>query len=168
MPIYEFYCSDCHKIFKFLSRRPDPDKRPACPRCQRPELERRYSLFAVSKGLKESPASGDSAEPEIDESRLERAMQLLEREADGIQEDNPRQMAGLMRKIYDATGLKLGSTMEEAIQRMESGEDPDAIEGDLGDALEAEDPFGAGELKEARSRLRKMLPPTVDDTLYDL
>jgi hypothetical protein len=77
-------------------------------------------------------------------------------------------MAGLMRKIYEATGLKLGSTMEEAIQRMESGEDPDAIEGDLGDALEAEDPFGAGELKEARSRLRKLRPPAVDDTLYDL
>lgn len=28
MPIYEFYCSDCHAIFNFLSRQMNISKRP--------------------------------------------------------------------------------------------------------------------------------------------
>ncbi len=77
-------------------------------------------------------------------------------------------MAGLMRKLYDATGLQLGPGMEEAIRRMEAGEDPDQIEEEMGDLLEDEDPFslsGKPDLKRLRSRLA---PPQVDETLYEL
>ena len=28
MPVYEFYCSDCHAILNFLSRQVNTDKRP--------------------------------------------------------------------------------------------------------------------------------------------
>ena len=31
MPVYEFYCPDCHMIFNFLSRRIDTRKRPPPP-----------------------------------------------------------------------------------------------------------------------------------------
>jgi putative FmdB family regulatory protein len=33
MPIYEFYCPDCHTVFSFFSSRIDTAVRPACPQC---------------------------------------------------------------------------------------------------------------------------------------
>jgi putative FmdB family regulatory protein len=177
MPIYEFYCGSCHTMFSFLSRRVDTSKRPACPRCGRPQLERRTSRFAVSKGRPE-PTAGGSDVDDLDDARMDQAMDTLGRDAEGVDENDPRQVAGLMRRFYGATGLQLGGTMEEAIRRMEAGEDPDAIESELGEALEQEDPFGGGEggstddLPRASGRLkrlsRRLRPPAVDRTLYEM
>jgi putative FmdB family regulatory protein len=166
MPVYEFYCSDCHRIFNFMSRRINTTKRPDCPKCSRKRLERRVSLFSVSKGLEESD---NEDMPDIDESRLERAMEALAGEAENINEEDPRQVAGLMRKLFDSTGLDLGPGMDEAIRRMESGEDPDQIEEEMGDLLEGEDPLaGLGKKGGFKSIRRKYLPPSVDETLYEL
>ena len=33
MPIYEFACPKCRKIFSFLSKRVNPDRTPECPKC---------------------------------------------------------------------------------------------------------------------------------------
>ena len=41
-----------------------------------------------------------------------------------------------MRKLTDMTGLELGDGMQEALKRMDAGEDPDAIEAEMGDLLE--------------------------------
>jgi hypothetical protein len=57
----------------------------------------------------------------VDEAKMEEAMGLLAGEAEKIDEDDPRQAAMLMRKLSAATGLKLGSGMEEALGRMEAG-----------------------------------------------
>ena len=54
-------------------------------------------------------------------------MQMLAGEADNINEDDPRQAADLMRKLTHMTGMELGSGMEEALSRMESGEDPESV-----------------------------------------
>ena len=43
MPIYEFYCPDCHTVFSFFSSAVDTAASPACPRCSRPGLGRRPS-----------------------------------------------------------------------------------------------------------------------------
>jgi len=170
MPVYEFYCLDCHRIFNFLSRRTNTRARPGCPRCGRPKLERRISLFAVSKGLQEESGADDMPDVDIDEAGLERAVEALAREAEGMDEDDPREAGRLMRKLFDATGLKLGPGMDEAIRRMEAGEDPEKVEEDLGDVLEKEDPLAAGKGKtmSLKSLRRKVLPPSVDETLYDL
>jgi hypothetical protein len=78
-------------------------------------------------------------------------------------------MARMMRKLYDAAGMNLGKGMEEAIRRMEAGEDPDKIEEEMGDLLETEEPLLGGEAKGGLRRLsRKFTPPNVDETLYDL
>ena len=45
-------------------------------------------------------------------------------------------MAKMMRKLSDATGMKFGESMEEAMRRMEAGEDPDKIEDEMGDLLD--------------------------------
>jgi hypothetical protein len=99
---------------------------------------------------------------------MEKAMMSLAREAEKVDEENPRQAARLMRRLYDAAGLSLGSGMEEAIRRMESGEDPDQIEAEMGDLLEEEDPFGGKSLKGSKDLTKKYLPPSVDENLYEL
>ena len=49
---------------------------------------------------------------------------------------------------------------------MEAGEDPDAIEEQMGDLLEGEDPFAGGATPKAL--WKKLRPPAKDDTLYEL
>ncbi len=121
-------------------------KIPACPRCRRP-LKRQMSIFAKGSRGKEEPAGDDM--PPFDEAKMEKAMAMLAGEAEKINEDDPRQAAQLMRKLTDATGLSLGSGMEEALSRLEKGEDPDRIEAEMGDLLE-----GRGTLSSSRERER--------------
>jgi putative FmdB family regulatory protein len=167
MPIYEFYCTDCHRIFSFLSRSVNTQKRPACPRCARPELERRVSAFAISKGTKE-PASGAGPEgmPEMDEAKLASAMESLEGEAEGLNEDDPRQSARMMRKLFGATGMPMDAGMEEALRRMEAGEDPDKIEEEMGDVF-AEGAMGGGEPRRGAAAPRRSRP-SVDPELHEM
>jgi len=170
VPIYEFYCPDCHRVFSFFSRAIDTVRRPACPRCSGAALERRASAFAISKGRPEK-AGGEAGVPELpnfDEAKLEQAMAALASEAEGVNEDDPRQQARLMRKLFDATGLPVQGGMAEALRRLESGEDPEAIEQQMGDVFEG-DPFaGAPERIAGLKHLRRALPPSVDPTLYEM
>jgi putative FmdB family regulatory protein len=166
MPIYEFYCADCHTIFNFFSRRVNTEKRPSCPKCKRQELERKWSLFAISKGHKESE-SGNRL-PDFDEARLGQALESLAGEVGAISENDPKAMAQVMRKLYAATGLKLKPGMEEAICRMEAGEDPDRIEEEMESILEEEDPFAPTGKIVFKDICRHFLPPKVDETLYEL
>jgi len=120
------------------------------------------SAFARLKGAKEADDLDDLP---MDEATMEKAMNLLAREADRINEDDPRQAANLMRKLSDVTGVGLGPGMEEALKRMEAGEDPEQIEAEMGDLLEGEEPFLIGKKKGQRVKR-----PIVyrDETLYDL
>ena len=164
MPIYEFYCPDCNTLFNFFSRTINTTKTPICPKCNRTKLERQMSAFAFTGKAKEG---GDDDDLPFDESKMEQAMQMLSTEADRINEDDPRQAANLMRKLTDMTGMELGSGMEEALRRMERGEDPEQIEAEMGDLLESEDPFVFNEKKGRGIRGAKPAPIR-DETLYDL
>ncbi len=170
MPIYEFYCSRCHMVFNFFARRPDTTKRPACPKCQRPKLDRKMSRFAISKGRAEPSEGNEDLPPGFDEAKMEAAMAELAQEAEGINEDDPRQMARMMRKLFDSTGMQPGESMEEAMRRMEAGEDPDKLEEEMGDLFDSDDmPLGdPGGGRKLGGLTRKLRPPAVDDTLYDL
>ncbi len=162
MPVYEFYCDDCNTIFNFYSKTINTSKKPICPKCNKRELTRQISNFSTTKGFKEETEEGV---PDIDESKLERAMGMLESEANNINEDDPRQAAGLMRKFSDITGVTLSSNMEEALSRMEAGEDPEQVEAEMGDMLENEEPFSF-EKKGERPSIKKA--PSRDETLYEL
>lgn len=163
MPIYEFYCQDCHMLFNFFSPTVNTEKKPSCPKCGRPGLERKVSMFALTGRAEEG---GDDEFP-MDEAKMEKAMEMMAREAEHINEDDPRQAARLMRKLTDMTGVELNQGMEEALRRMEKGEDPEAIEAEMGDVMESEDPFILPGRKGAKS-LKKYMPPKKDDRLYDL
>ncbi len=165
MPIYEFYCEACHMVFNFYSGSVNTEKRPLCPKCRESTLERRMSVFSTLK-RRQDDEGDDMDMPDVDEAKLEQAMSVLAREAEHMDEDDPRQAAQLMRKLTDMTGMELGPGFQEALGRMEAGEDPEQVEAEMGDALEAENPFEVK--KKGSSVLRRMLPPRVDEELYEL
>jgi putative FmdB family regulatory protein len=162
MPIYEFYCKDCNTVFNFFSKTVNTRKTPLCPRCKTTKLTRQMSKFAVTGKASE----GGHDDLPIDETKMEKAMEMMAREAEHINEDDPRQAAKLMRKLTEMTGVELGGGMQEAIRRMENGEDPEKIEAEMG-ALMDEDPFILPGRKGGKSSM-KQIPPRKDDTLYDL
>jgi len=161
MPVYEFYCANCHAIFNFLSRRVKTDKTPSCPRCNQPGLEKQVSAFAISRNL-DAPAEGM---PDIDESKMEQAMMALAGEMENIDENDPKAMANFMRRFSSMTGMELGDGAEEALSRLEAGEDPEQIEAEMGDMFDGNDLFSQKSLKGLK---KQYLPPEHDDTLYTL
>jgi len=165
MPIYEFYCIDCNTIFNFFSSRPNTEKRPVCPQCGKQELQKMMSAFATIGKAKEG--AGDDPFAGMDEAKMEQALAGLMREAEHVNEDDPRQMANLMRKFADKTGMRLGASMEEAIARMEAGDDPEQIEREMGDMMEGEEPFSLEAMKKkAQAGCRRA--PLHDERLYEL
>lgn len=163
MPIYEFFCKDCNTIFNFFSSRINTDKKPDCPKCGRKQLEKMMSTFATIGKAKEQ---GEDPLAGLDETRMEQAFEGLMREAENINEEDPRQMATLMRTFSDKTGVSLGEPMEEALARMEAGEDPDQIEKEMGDLLEGDEGFSLEAMKKKVRSGRR--PPVHDEKLYEL
>jgi len=140
MPIYEFACPKCRKIYSFLSKRVNPAHSPVCPKCGNKKLEKQLSRFAMTKGLKEPTAGGEPGEgdnmPDFDDPKIASAMNELERDMESMDENNPKHMAHMMRKMKDV--LPPGTVpkeMDVAIRRLEAGEDPEKIEEDMGDLL---------------------------------
>ena len=138
MPIYEFACPKCRKIFSFLSKRTNPDRLPVCPRCGNKRMEKQISRFAMTRRLADPGAAPEQegSTPDIDDPRIARAMAEMERDMEHMDENNPRHMAHMMRKMKDL--MPPGTVprdLDIAIKRLEAGEDPEKIEADMGDVL---------------------------------
>jgi putative FmdB family regulatory protein len=157
MPIYEFACPKCRVIFNFFSQRINPGRLPACPKCGNKKMARQMSTFAMPRGAKETTAAGDpggegadDAMPDLDDPRVMRAMSEMERDMEHLDENNPKHMAHMMRKMKDIMPPgTMPKEMDVAIKRLEAGEDPEKIEADMGDVLGdfmggPEGPGGAG------------------------
>jgi putative FmdB family regulatory protein len=153
MPIYEFACPECRVIFSFLSKQINPTRQPTCPKCGGQRLTKQMSRFASPRGAKEPPAAGppsaggDEPTPDFDDPRVMRAMADMEKDLEHLDENNPRHMAHMMKKMKDI--LPAGTMPKEldvAIRRLEKGEDPEKIEEDMGDVLG--DAFGGPEDEE--------------------
>jgi putative FmdB family regulatory protein len=140
MPIYEFACPKCRKIFSFLSKRVDPDRVPVCPKCGYKKLSKQLSRFAMSRKVSEPAAKTDDGDeepmPDFDDPRIERAMMQMERDMEHLDENNPKHMAHMMKKMKEVMPPgTMPKEMDIAIKRLEAGEDPEKIEADMGDVL---------------------------------
>ncbi len=159
MPIYEYLCRSCNRVYSFLASSVHVTRQPTCPKCGATDLERKVSRFAVLKsgsGESQEPAEKSAGERDaLDDPRVEREMMRLMSEAEHIDENDPRQLGRLMRRMSEITGEPLEPDMEEAMRRLEAGEDPDKIEEDLGDLFGEGGEGGLG-------------PPSYDDDLYPL
>ena len=123
MPIYEYRCGDCEKVFNFLVRSVKAHKTPSCPKCGGKRMNRVLSRFSMSR----APALG------------------------GRDENDPRALGRMMRKMAGEAGETLDPQMEEMVRRLESGEDPEKIEESIGPLPEGEGGSGG----------------TPDNTLYE-
>lgn len=138
----------------------NPDRLPACPKCGNKKLEKQLSRFAMTRGLAEAAEGEEAPVPGLDDPRVERAMADLESEMSQFDEASPKQMAHMMRKMKDI--LPPGTMPKEldvAIKRLESGEDPEKIEEDMGDML--------GEFMEGQGGRRNAGGYVKDEGLYD-
>ena len=104
-------------------------------------------------------------------------MNAMEKEFSSVDENDPRAMARMMRRMSELTGEKIDGEMEEVVRKLEEGADPDSLEEQLGSGPEgAEDPYGepgpeggpAPDPKEPRHRFRRRpVAPRRDPKLYD-
>lgn len=185
MPIYEYYSPDTHKIYSFFAKTLAQGKlTPRCPDNPKARMVKLVSSFAVGGTRKEepstaaAPAPGDSAE----DARMEAAMSAMEREFSNVDENDPRAMARMMRRMAELSGEKLDEPMEEAVRKLEEGADPDSLEAEMGDAFGPEDggaadPYGDGpmpgtetqpEPKDSRAKFKvRRAAPVRDPQLYD-
>jgi putative FmdB family regulatory protein len=161
MPIFEYLCRPCNRIYSFLSLAPSPSRQPSCPRCGASDLTRVPSTFAVPRrGAKSEskPAAPGAAPDDAAMDRMEHEMMQMVSGLDENDTENPRVMARMMRRLAETAGEPVTPTMEEMLRRMEAGEDPETLEDELGPQLEAEmgeEGSGGG-------------APTRDEGLYDL
>ena len=165
MPIFEYLCTPCNRIFSFLSLGGGTSRRPVCPRCGATDLARVPSAFAVSRSRPEPAAtaggSGVDSGDDPSTQRLEHEAMRMASEMNESDAEDPRVVARMMRRLAEASGEPVTATMEEMFRRMESGEDPEALEDELGPQLEAEMGDGGGDDSPGGA-------PSRDDGLYGM
>jgi hypothetical protein len=124
------------------------------------------SSFAISKGQSEK-GGHDEGPTGPNDARIERALEELGAEHDSMDQDDPRHAIPMIQKMYEIAGLPIPERAQEAIRRIEAGEDPDKIAEDVGCLWEADDsPFAEG--GPLQHHFGKLAAPRVDQTLYDL
>ena len=115
MPIYEYRCADCRKkvsVF-FRSFSAVDQEQARCPICQGTHLSKLVSKVRVMRGASSSAGGEDG----FDDSML-----------DDLNENDPRSLGRMMRRMADETDEDLGPEFGEVVGRLEKGEDPEAIE----------------------------------------
>jgi hypothetical protein len=172
MPIFEFYCPDNHRIYQFYARTlAQGSLVPKCPDNPKFRMQKMLSAFAVTgPGRKRE---GDSAAPaageQRDDPRMEAAMGQMEREFSSVDENDPRAMGRMMRRMADLTGEPIAGEMEEVVRKLEEGADPDSLEEQLGGAdPEADQGPEPGTPKAGTSRRRaRRSAPQRDPRLHE-
>ena len=133
MPIYEYRCADCQRKVSVFFRSFSAVGDAACPRCGGTRLTRLMSRVAVHRGAGEA-GGGDEDFGDGD----------FDRYLDGIDENDPRSVARAMRRMSDEMGEPIEPEMQEALTRMEAGEDPERVmaglDEQLGDGDGGDDP----------------------------
>jgi len=179
MPIYEYYSPDTNRIYSFYAKTLAQGQTvPKCPDDPQARMRKLVSAFAVTGKSREAPAAAgpDAAGPgdPAQEARLEAAMGAMEREFARVDENDPKAMAQMMRRMAELTGERMDEPMEEAVRKLEEGADPDSLEADLGGALDdapgGDAAGGAAGPSPAESRPRpraRRAPPVRDPQLYD-
>ena len=187
MPIYEYYCPDNHTIYQFYAKTlAQGQSTPRCPDNPKFRMKKVVSAFAItSAGAKEESdapkpdaGTGDPAE----DARMEAAMSAMEGEFANVDENDPKAMARMMRRMSELTGEKIDGEMEEVVRKLEEGADPESLEEQLGgeEGEGGDDPYGdemgmggpgagpAADPKEPRHRFKiRRAAPRRDPKLYD-
>lgn len=120
MPIYEYRCNKCgRKTNQFFRSIAAAEQKTGlavqCGRCGSPDTRRLFSRFAVAKA---APSEGEE-------------LYDFDKMMSGLDEDDPKSMARWARKMGREMGEDLGPDFDEAMGRIEAGDDPDAVMNEL-------------------------------------
>ena len=129
MPVYEYRCQTCRRKVSVLVRSVTAPVQAVCDRCGGHDLVRLVSTFAVGRSA-----------PRLvgDESAMDDALT-------GVDESDPRSLARAVRRIGEETGEDMGPEFDEAVGRLEAGEDPEAAPGGVGPEDKADGTIGDDE-----------------------
>lgn len=138
MPIYEYRCGGCNrKVSLFFPNFSVAERRTAagenhCPRCGSAELSRVMSRPNTLRSESMDESGGDFGEGANDA--------IME----GLSDDDPRAVARWARRMKESLGedLDMGPEFDQALARIESGEDPEKVMEDIDPEALA---LGAGE-----------------------
>lgn len=163
MPFYEFYCDGCHRIFNFYSKQINTTESPNCPRCNKLHIQRMISNFSALKdmnSIKDKGGFTSNNDADVIKSKL-----FLENELKSIDQNDPRQMAKVLKKLGDATGNHLGSGLQNILSQMERGGNINELQLELESILakyeeKSETEFGVHQGK-------GNLPPITDEEVYE-
>lgn len=169
MPLYEFYCEPCYTIFTFRSQRVDTVTLPPCPICGK-KLAREVSSFAhIVKG--ETAAAPKEAGETA--SRMDEVIAKMGDRLQSLNDDDadPCEAVKVMREMASAGGMKFNKEVQEAMARIEAGEDPEKIDEEFSEVFDTENPFADGD-DEADARSldwwRRLHGPRRDPKWHDL
>jgi len=139
MPLYEFYCRQCHMIFVFRSMKVRTEESPVCPRCGS-DLKREVSPFShIIRGKNDAGMNyEDDACDRIDRVIAEMGDRMQALESD---DGDPREAVSVLRAMAEAGGVKFKPDVLEAMARIDAGEDPDKIDEMFGEVFETDNPF---------------------------
>ena len=124
MPIYEYRCADCARKVSVFFRSFNAVTDPVCPRCGGTQLTRLMSRVAVHRG------TGDNGGDDFGDGDGE-----FDQFLDGVDENDPRSVARAMRRMSDEMGEPIEPEMQEALTRMEAGEDPERVMANLDEQM---------------------------------
>lgn len=190
MPVYEYYCPDNNRIYQFFAKTLAQGRTiPKCPDNPAYRMEKIVSAFSVvgiarkteaAAGAADAPAEGGGAPG--DDAKMDAAMAAMEREFANVDENDPKAMGRMMRRMAELTGEKIDGEMEEVVRKLEEGADPDSLEEQLGGdepGADPDDPHGGGvegpganppdegARPKSGGRRKPGRPPTRDPKLYD-
>ena len=122
MPIYEYRCHDCRRRVSILWRSfsEATEGKTVCPRCGGTNLTRLISRVRVIRS--EDSRIDDLSDPSF---------------LSDFDENDPRSMARMMRRMADEVGEDMGPEFDEVVGRLESGESPEEIEKEMPDLADS-------------------------------
>ncbi len=169
MPLYEFYCEPCHTIFTFRSQRVDTVSVPLCPVCGQP-LVREISVFAHSVKGKNRAERADDGEAL---NRMDQVMAQMGDRMHALEDDtaDPREAVKVMRELASAGGMTFSKEVQEAMVRIEAGEDPEKIDEMFKEVFDTENPFEDPDRAPERKTptwWHRLRGPRRDPNWYDL
>src|SRR5438046_2470724 len=103
MPIYEYYCPDNHTIYQFYAKTLAQGQTiPKCPDNPAFRLKKLVSAFAITSGAAKGEApekKPEASSDPVEDARMEAAMGVMENEFASIDENDPKAMARMMRRM---------------------------------------------------------------------
>ena len=120
MPTYDFICNNCNQRFDVFQTFAEYGvKKVSCTHCGSKNVRRRMTKVRIAKSEDER-------------------MESMADKFSGFEnmEDDPREMARVMKKMGNEMGEELPPEFNEVVDRLESGQSPEEIESaipDLGD-----------------------------------